>query len=156
MIDRDRVPSIKLDTVKVRSNMRLIISTSPIDHHRIIGSIEDLIDPSLLLWSIEHPTDLGALVWLIVIEFDQSNLTKWMFIRRYDRSQCISPIDNNRINRRYDRSNMQLILSTSLIDHDRIIGLIEDLIDLSVSLRSIEPIALVWLNMIEFNRSNLT
>jgi hypothetical protein len=29
--------------------MRLILSTSLIDHDRIIGSIEDLIDPNVLL-----------------------------------------------------------------------------------------------------------
>jgi hypothetical protein len=33
--------------MNVRSNTRLIISTSPIDHDRIIGSIENLIDPSV-------------------------------------------------------------------------------------------------------------
>jgi hypothetical protein len=42
---------LKLGTVKVRSNMRLIgiISANPINHDRIIGSIEDLVDPSVLL-----------------------------------------------------------------------------------------------------------
>jgi len=49
LIDRDRVRSITLDTVKVRSNVLLILSTSPIDHDRIIGLIEDLIDPIILL-----------------------------------------------------------------------------------------------------------
>jgi hypothetical protein len=49
LIDRDRVRSISLDTMKVRSSGRLILSTSPIDHDRIIGSIKYLIDPSVLL-----------------------------------------------------------------------------------------------------------
>jgi len=48
--------------VKVRSNVLLILSTSPIDHDRIIGLIEDLIDPSILLGSIEHPINPSALV----------------------------------------------------------------------------------------------
>jgi hypothetical protein len=49
MIDRDSVRSIKLDIVKVRSNGRLILSISHIDHDRNIGSIENLIDLSMLL-----------------------------------------------------------------------------------------------------------
>jgi len=51
-IDRDRVWLIIVDIVKVRSNVwSIIISTSPIDHDRIIGSIEYLIDQSVLLQS---------------------------------------------------------------------------------------------------------
>jgi len=56
------VRSIKLDTVNVRSNDRLILSTSPIDHNKITGPIEDLIDLGVLLLSIEHPINLSALV----------------------------------------------------------------------------------------------
>jgi len=35
-----------------------------------------MIDLSVLLWFIEHSIEASALVWSIVIEFDQSNLTQ--------------------------------------------------------------------------------
>jgi hypothetical protein len=57
--------------MNVLSNVRLILNASPIDRDKIIGSIEDLIDQSVLLQSIKHPIDPSALVQLIVIEFDQ-------------------------------------------------------------------------------------
>jgi hypothetical protein len=130
MSDRVRVRLIKLDTMKVRSNVGFILSTSPIGYDRI--SIEDLINPSVLLRSIKHPINPSALVWLIVIEFDQSNLTQW----KIDLT-CDCPID-----------------------HDRIIGSIEDPIDPSVLLWPIEhpinPSVLVWSIVIEFDQSNLT
>jgi hypothetical protein len=44
-----------------------------IDHDKIIGLIEDLINPSVLLQSIEHPIEPIA---LIMIEFGRSNLTQ--------------------------------------------------------------------------------
>jgi hypothetical protein len=77
LIDHDRVRSIILDTVNVRSNVRLIlISTSPIDHGRIIGSTQYFIDQSVLLQSIKHPIEPIALVLLIVIEFNRQDSTK--------------------------------------------------------------------------------
>jgi hypothetical protein len=59
--------------MNVRSNVSLILSTSLIDHDRIIRLIEDLIDPSVLLKSIKHPIKPIALVWLIMIELDQTS-----------------------------------------------------------------------------------
>jgi hypothetical protein len=45
------------------ANVRLIlISTSPIDHGKIIRSIEYLIDQSVLLQLIKHPIESIALV----------------------------------------------------------------------------------------------
>jgi hypothetical protein len=54
------VQSIKLDTVNIQSNVQLILNISPIDHDKIIGSIESsnqslcitLIDPSALALSV--------------------------------------------------------------------------------------------------------
>jgi len=54
----------------------ILISNSLIDHDRILGLIEYLIDQSVLLQSIKHSIEpINALVWLIMTEFDRSNLT---------------------------------------------------------------------------------
>jgi hypothetical protein len=65
--------------MNVRSNVPLILSTSPIDNDRIIRLIENLIDQSVLLKSIKHHIKPIALVWLIMIEFDRLDLTQWRF-----------------------------------------------------------------------------